>query len=95
PSRRCGLTGINGAFTHPMPRATAEADRAAVGRRSLVGGPFVHTADVRPMCAALHFEGALLDLAGLKEQGLDVRVVIPRAGRIHMADIERLLEALA
>ena len=126
-----GVTYINGAFTHPMPRASADAYRAAVARRSLVGGPFVHTADVRPMFAALinatpteigfipntstgenfvvesldlvpgrdnvvtdalHFEGALLHLAERKKQGLDVRVVMPRDGRIHMADLERVVD---
>ncbi|MEP7117503.1 MAG: aminotransferase class V-fold PLP-dependent enzyme [Acidobacteriota bacterium] len=126
-----GVTYLNGAFTHPMPRAAADAYRAAVARRSLVGGPFVPTADVRPMFAALinaapaeigfipntsfgenvvveslgllpgrdnvvtdalHFEGALVHLMELKKQGLDVRVVMPREGRIHLADLERVVD---
>lgn len=126
-----GVTYINGAFTHPMPTASADAYRAAVNRRSLVGGPFVPTADVRPLFAALinadpaeigfipntssgenfvveslglvpgkdnvvtdalHFEGALVHLMELKKQGLDVRVVMPREGRIHMTDLERVVD---
>ena len=126
-----GVTYINGAFTHPMPKAAAEAYRAAVDRRSTVGGPFVSTIDVRPMFAALvnanpseigyvpntstgenfvveslqlapgrdnvvtdalHFEGALVHLMERKQQGLDVRVVMPRDGRIDLKDMERVVD---
>jgi len=126
-----GVTYINGAFTHPMPKAAADAYRAAVERRSTVGGPFVPTIDVRPMFAALinanaseigyvpntstgenfvvesldlkpgrdnvvtdalHFEGALVHLMERKKQGLDVRVVMPRDGRIDLADMERVVD---
>ena len=112
-----GVTYINGAFTHPMPKAAAEAYRAAVDRRSTVGGPFVSTIDVRPMFAALvnanpseigyvpnpstgenfvtdalHFEGALVHLMERKKQGLDVRVVMPRDGRIDLKDMERVID---
>ena len=126
-----GVTYINGAFTHPMPAAAAEAYRAAVRRRSTVGGPFVPTADVRPLFAALinarpseigfipntstgenfvveglglvpgrdnvvtdglHFEGALVHLMERKQRGLDVRVVMPREGRIQLADLERAID---
>lgn len=126
-----GVTYINGAFTHPMPAAAAEAYRAAVARRSTVGGPFVPTADVRPLFAALinakpseigfipntstgenfvveslglvpgrdnvvtdglHFEGALIHLMERRKRGLDVRVVMPREGRVHLADMERAID---
>ena len=126
-----GVTYINGAFTHPMPKAAAEAYRAAVDRRSTVGGPFVPTVDVRPLFAslinaqpseigyvpntstgenfvvesldlkpgrdnvvtdALHFEGALVHLMERKKQGLDVRVVMPREGRIDLRDMERVVD---
>jgi selenocysteine lyase/cysteine desulfurase len=126
-----GVTYINGAFTHPMPIAAAEAYRAAIARRSTVGGPFVPTADVRPMFArlinaspdeigfipntssgenlvvealdlapgrdnvvtdGLHFEGALVHLMERKKRGLDVRVVMPREGRIHLADMEKVID---
>lgn len=48
-----GVTYINGAFTHPMPTAAAEAYRAAIDRRSTIGATFVHTPDVRPLFASL------------------------------------------
>lgn len=126
-----GVTYINGAFTHPMPKAAAEAYRAAVARRSTVGAPFVPTPDVRPLFAALvnasrdeiglipntstgenlivealdlvpgrdnvvtdalHFEGALVHLMERKKQGLDVRVVMPRDGRIHLDDMAKVID---
>jgi selenocysteine lyase/cysteine desulfurase len=126
-----GVTYINGAFAHPMPKAAAEAYRAAVNRRSTVGAPFVSAIDVRPMFAALvnanaseigyvpntstgenfvveslqlkpgrdnivtdalHFEGALVHLMERKKQGLDVRVVMPREGRIDPKDMERVVD---
>jgi len=41
---------------------------------------------------ALHFEGALVHLMELKKEGLDLRVVAPRDGRIEMADLERVVD---
>src|SRR5690348_17776091 len=48
-----GVTYINGAFTHPMPKASADAYRASIARRSTIGSEFVHTPDVRPLFASL------------------------------------------
>ena len=41
---------------------------------------------------ALHFEGALVHLTELQKQGLDLRVVMPREGRIDMRDLERVVD---
>jgi selenocysteine lyase/cysteine desulfurase len=41
---------------------------------------------------ALHFEGALVHLLELKKQGLDLRMVMPRDGRIDMQDLERVVD---
>ncbi len=41
---------------------------------------------------ALHFEGALVHLLELKKQGLDLRMVTPRDGRIDMQDLERVVD---
>jgi selenocysteine lyase/cysteine desulfurase len=41
---------------------------------------------------ALHFEGALVHLMELQKQGLDLRVVAPRDGRIQIADLERVVD---
>ena len=41
---------------------------------------------------ALHFEGALVHLMELRKQGLDLRIVAPRDGRIQLADLERVVD---
>lgn len=41
---------------------------------------------------ALHFEGALVHLMERKRQGLDVRVVMPKDGRIDLADMEKVID---
>jgi selenocysteine lyase/cysteine desulfurase len=41
---------------------------------------------------ALHFEGALVHLMELQKQGLDLRVVQPRDGRIEIRDLERVVD---
>jgi len=136
---------LNGAFSHPMPRAAAEACHQAVERRTSLappGVPFVFlnpSPDTTPMPVdprdafaalvnakreeisyipntstgenlvvealgitrfdgnvvtdALHFEGALVHLLELKKQGLDLRLVMPREGRIDMRDIERVVDS--
>jgi len=139
-----GYTYINGAFSHPMPRAAAEAYHQAVERRTTLGPPgppFVYLnpepgttpMPVNPRAAfaslinakteeisyvpntstgenlviealgiarsdgnvvtdALHFDGALVHLMELKKQGVDVRMVMPREGRIDMHDLERVVD---
>jgi selenocysteine lyase/cysteine desulfurase len=139
-----GYSYLNGAFSHPMPRMSADAYRQAVERRTTLappGVPFVYLnppPDTRPMpldpraafaalinakreeisyisntstgenlvvealginrfdgnvvTDALHFEGALLHLMELKKQGLDLRVVMPREGRIDIGDLERVVD---
>ena len=41
---------------------------------------------------ALHFDGALVHLMELQKQGLDLRLVMPRANRIEMRDLERVVD---
>jgi selenocysteine lyase/cysteine desulfurase len=41
---------------------------------------------------ALHFEGALVHLTELQKKGLDLRIVMPRDGRIDLADMARVID---
>jgi selenocysteine lyase/cysteine desulfurase len=42
---------------------------------------------------ALHFEGAIVHLQALqRDRGLDLRIAMPRDGRIHLRDLERLID---
>ena len=139
-----GYTYLNGAFSHPISRAAADAYHRAVEQRTTLaspGIPFVFLnppPDTKPMPVdpraafaalinakleeisyipntstgenlivealgiarldgnvvtdALHFEGALVHLLELKKKGLDLRLVMPREGRIDMRDLERVVD---
>jgi selenocysteine lyase/cysteine desulfurase len=131
-----GLTYINGAYTHPMPIAAAEAVRRNAVRRSRPDGmgergpdlarevkaQFAALINAKPaeisfvpntstgenlvvnglgiprtggnvVTDALHFDGMILHLQALqREHGLDLRVVMPRDGRIEMLDLERAVD---
>jgi len=127
-----GVTYLSGAFTHPMPIASADAYRDAVNRRGTVGAAgqpprvdpraaFAALVNAKPseiayipntsagenfvvdclgiskfegnvVTDALHFEGALVHLMEMQKQGLDLRVVAPREGRIDLADLERVVD---
>jgi selenocysteine lyase/cysteine desulfurase len=127
-----GWTYINGAYTHPMPVAAAQAAQDWTSRRAMVGGPpppprpdarrafaslinakpgevswvpntstgenwvvealGIHRMDGNVVTDALHFEGALVHLMELQKQGLDLRVVPAREGRIDLADMERVVD---
>ena len=131
-----GYTYINGAYTHPMPIAAADAYRRAIDRRSTLGelppaaqgaarvnprAAFAALINAKPseisyipntstgenlvveclgigrgtenvVTDALHFEGALVHLMELQKQGLDLRVVAPRDGRIDLRDLERVVD---
>jgi selenocysteine lyase/cysteine desulfurase len=41
---------------------------------------------------ALHFEGALVHLTELRKKGLDLRIVMPRDGRIDLEDMARVID---
>jgi selenocysteine lyase/cysteine desulfurase len=128
-----GFTYVNGAYTHPMPRAAAEAARQYLVRRATIQAPahFVPAVDPKAAFAALinakpseisyipntstgenlvvdclgigrndgnvvtdglHFEGAMVHLTELQKQGLDLRIAMPREGRIDLRDVERLVD---
>jgi selenocysteine lyase/cysteine desulfurase len=132
-----GLTYINGAYTHPMPVAAADAVRHHAEARSRPGGMTdpgggALAAEVKAQFAALinaklseisfapntsagenlvfkslgiigsggnvvtdalHFEGMILHLQAMqRDYGLDLRIAMPRDGRIEMRDLERLVD---
>jgi selenocysteine lyase/cysteine desulfurase len=128
-----GWTYINGAYTHPMPIAAADAYRTFLDHRSTVGFSDAPARRVDPVDAfaslinakpsevgyipntstgenlvvealgigkgqgnvvtdALHFDGALVHLMALQKQGLDLRIVMSRDGRIDLKDMERVVD---
>lgn len=132
-----GLTYINGAYTHPLPIAAADAIRRNAESRSRPGGmaspgsgnlssdvkgQFAALINAKPseisyvpntstgenlifnsldilgsggnvVTDALHFDGMLLHLQALQRlKGLDLRIAMPRDGRIELRDLERLVD---
>ena len=131
-----GLTYLNGAYTHPMPTAAADAVRRNAESRARPGGmsesgsdltrqvkeAFATLINAKPseisfvpntstgenlvvnglgipggrgnvVTDGLHFDGAILHLLALqRERGLDLRIVMPRDGRIEMRDLERVID---
>jgi len=131
-----GFTYLNGAYTHPMPKAAAEASRAVALRRGTLNPPtgaqfsqprtnpraaFASLINAKPtelalipntstgenlvvealgfpgadgniVTDALHFDGSLVHLYELKKRGVDLRVVMPKDGKIEMADLERVVD---
>jgi selenocysteine lyase/cysteine desulfurase len=128
-----GVTYINCAYTHPLPRGATAAVRRHLDRRSqpdaelpaepavdlkaefaaliharpseisyitstsagenlIVEGLGIRRFDGNVVTDALHFDGALVHLHELKKQGLDLRVVMPRDGRIEMRDLEGVVD---
>ena len=132
-----GLTYINGAYTHPLPIASAEAMRRNAELRMKLGGmtfpgsgnlsnevkaQFAALINAKPteisfipntstgenlvfsslgivgsggnvVTDALHFDGAIVHLQAIqRDQGLDLRIAMPRDGRIELSDLERLVD---
>ena len=132
-----GLTYINGAYTHPLPIAAADAMRRNAESRARPGGmtspgsgnlsnevkeQFAALINAKPseisfvpntstgenlvfnslgivgsggnvVTDALHFDGSILHLQALqRDRGLDLRIALPRDGRIELRDLERLVD---
>jgi selenocysteine lyase/cysteine desulfurase len=132
-----GLTYLNGAYTHPLPIAAAQAVRRHAEARSRPGkltdpgsgalaaavkSEFAALINARPseisfvpntstgenlvvnglgipgsggnvVTDALHFDGAILHLQALQRAGaLQLRMAMPREGRIEVRDLERLVD---
>jgi selenocysteine lyase/cysteine desulfurase len=133
------VTFLNSAYTHPLPRAAADAIADWAQQRARPGVSMTSTAELagrvkndfarlinaRPdeigfipntstgenlvvnglriperarsginvVTDALHFEGALIHLQALqRERGLEVRTVMPKDFRIHIEDLERVID---
>ena len=132
-----GLTYINGAYTHPLPIAAAEAichyaesrshpgpmgapdnsslsdnvkaqfaalinakpseisfiPNTSTGENLVVNSLELAGSGANVVTDALHFEGAILHLQAMQRvHGVDVRIAMPRNGRIEMNDLERLVD---
>lgn len=65
----------------------------STGENLVVNGLGLDWARDNVVTDAYHFEGALLHLLALKkEKGLDLRIAMPRENRVHLSDLEKLID---
>ncbi len=63
-----------------------------VGENLVVAGLGIPGIQGNVVTDALHFEGSLYHYQSLQRKGLDVRMVVPRDGRIDLKDMERVID---
>jgi selenocysteine lyase/cysteine desulfurase len=63
-----------------------------VGENLVVAGLGIPGIQGNVVTDALHFEGSLYHYQSLQRRGLDVRMVMPREGRIDLRDMERVID---
>ena len=80
------------ALINAKPSEVSYITSTSAGENLIVNGLGVRRFDGNVVTDALHFDGALVHLNELKKQGLDLRVVPARDGRIDMRDMERVVD---
>ncbi len=80
------------ALINAKPREISYITSTSAGENLILNGLGIRRFDANVVTDALHFDGALVNLNELKKQGLDLRVVMPRDGRIDMRDLERVVD---
>ena len=80
------------ALINAKPSEVSFIPNTSSGENFVVEALGVHKFDGNVVTDALHFEGALIHLMELQKAGLDLRIVAPRDGRIHLADMERVID---
>jgi len=101
---RRGTVGASGAPARTDPKAAFAAlinakpseisyiPNTSTGENLVVECLGIGKFDGNVVTDALHFEGALVHLMELQKAGLDLRVVLPRDGRIDLKDLERVVD---
>src|SRR5262245_43953930 len=80
------------ALINASPSEIAFIPNTTTGENLVVNGLDLLASGGNVVTDALHFEGALIHLASLRKQGLDVRTVMPRDWRIEIADLEKVID---
>jgi selenocysteine lyase/cysteine desulfurase len=81
------------ALIHAKPTEISYIPNTSTGENLVVNGLDIPRSGGNVVTDALHFEGALLHLQELKRRfGLDLRIVMPRDGRIELKDVERAVD---
>lgn len=77
---------------HAKPTEIAFVQSTLMGENLVRQGLGIPEAGGNVVTDELHYEGSLYMYQSLKKQGLDLRVVKPRNWRIHIADVEKVVD---
>jgi selenocysteine lyase/cysteine desulfurase len=81
------------ALINARPSEISFIPNTSTGENLVVNGLGIAGSGGNVVTDALHFEGAIIHLQALqRERGLDLRIAMPRQGRIAMDDLERLVD---
>jgi selenocysteine lyase/cysteine desulfurase len=81
------------ALINAKPSEISFVPNTSTGENLVVNGLGIAGSGGKVVTDALHFEGAIIHLQALeRDRGLDVRIAMPRDGRIELRDLERLID---
>ncbi len=80
------------ALINAKPSEVAYVQSTMSGESLVIGGLGLPQAGGNVVTDALHYDGSLCVYKELEKQGLEVRIVIPREGRIDMRDMEKMVD---
>ena len=81
------------ALINAKPSEISFVPNTSTGENLVVNGLGIPRTGGNVVTDALHFDGSILHLQALqREYGLDLRVVMPRDGRIDLRDLERVID---
>jgi selenocysteine lyase/cysteine desulfurase len=81
------------ALINAKPSEISFIPNTSTGENLVVNGLNIVGSGGAVVTDALHFEGAIIHLQALQRtRGLDLRIAMPRDGRIEMRDLERLID---
>ena len=80
------------ALVNAKPSEISFVTSTEVGENLVVNGLGLPTTSGNIVTDALHFAGSLYMYRSLQRQGVDVRIAMPREGRIHMEDLAALVD---
>lgn len=86
------VKGHFAALINAKPNELSFIPNTSTGENLVVAGLGIPGSGGNVVTDGLHFDGAILHLQALQRQGLDLRIAMPKDGRIEMADLEKLVD---
>jgi selenocysteine lyase/cysteine desulfurase len=92
PWERIDVKGVFAALINAATSEIAYVPNTSTGENLVVNGLGLPGSGGNVVTDSFHFEGALIHLKALQEQGMDLRTVKPRDRRIELRDLERAID---